>query len=423
MAVSSVTQSTDPATPDQSHASRYAWQVVAMLWWICFFNYADRQAIFSVFPLLAHDFNLNAFQLGMLGSAFAWTYAIACPVMGIIVDRMRYKTAILAGLEIWSFICSATALARTFTTLLLFRAAEGFGESIYFPASMSMLAVYHPGRTRSRAFGTHQTSVYVGTVAGGLVAGWLGERFGWRASFLIFGALGMVLGVVLARLLKEPTRATTTDRTSFSQVRDFFLQLQRKPSALLLVLGFGAMNFVAVVQLVWMPSYLYGRFHLSLAQAGFLATALAQGGAVLGSVTGGVIADKESTRRGGRILVQIIGALTAAPFVYLCGRESVLATTLMLLAMWGFCKGVYDANIFASLFDELPASMRGASTGVMNAFGWLLGGTTAPVMMGYLAMRHGLGYAIQKAAAGYVLAALLLTVAFILSRKSNARTS
>ena len=233
----------------------------------------------------------------------------------------------------------------------------------------------------------------------------------------------MLLGLVLARILKEPSRPTTTNRASFSQVRDFVRQLKRRPSALLLVLGFGAMNFVAVVQLVWMPSFLYERFHLSLAQAAFLATALAQGGAVLGSFTGGVLADKRSTRRGGRILVQILGALTAAPFVYLCGRESVLAATLILLALWGFCKGVYDANIFASLFDELPASMRGAGTGVTNAFGWLLGGTTAPVVMGYLAMRHGLGYAIQKAAAGYVLAALLLTAAFILTRRLNTRTA
>src|SRR6202167_6698305 len=104
---------------------RYKWDVVGMLWWIAFFNYADREAVFSVFPLLSNEFHLSNLQLGLLGSSFAWVYGLCAPFAGNVVDRVRRKTAILTGLQSWSIICMATALSRTFGNLLFFRAAEG----------------------------------------------------------------------------------------------------------------------------------------------------------------------------------------------------------------------------------------------------------------------------------------------------------
>jgi predicted MFS family arabinose efflux permease len=114
-------------TPTSTSNSRYKWQLVAMLWGICFFNYADRQAIFSVFPLLEKEMGLTPVQLGLLGSSFAWVYGLGAPFAGAIVDRVRRKTAILAGLHIWSLICMATALSRSFTHLLFFQGGGGDG--------------------------------------------------------------------------------------------------------------------------------------------------------------------------------------------------------------------------------------------------------------------------------------------------------
>src|ERR1700684_258453 len=94
--------------------TRYKWQVVAMLWGIAFFNYADRQAIFSVFPLLQKSMALSNVQLGLLGSAFAWVYGLGALFAGNIVDRVRRKTAILGGLYAWSAICAGTAVVNGF---------------------------------------------------------------------------------------------------------------------------------------------------------------------------------------------------------------------------------------------------------------------------------------------------------------------
>src|SRR5437870_12199507 len=173
--------------------ANYKWLVVGMLWLISFFNYADRQAIFSVFPLLEREMHLTPVQLGLLGSSFAWVYGLGAPIAGMVVDRIRRKTAILGGLHVWSGICVATAFSRTFRHLLFFRAAEGLGETFYYPASVSMVSDYHGPSTRSRALGIHQTSVYVGTIAGGFFAGLIGQYYGWRLSFIVFGGLGVLL--------------------------------------------------------------------------------------------------------------------------------------------------------------------------------------------------------------------------------------
>jgi MFS family permease len=397
-------------------SSRYKWYVVAMLWWIAFFNYADRQAIFSVFPLLEKEFHLSTVQLGLLGSSFAWVYGLGAPLAGIVVDRVRRKSAILAGLQAWSVICMATSLARNFGGLLFFRAAEGIGETFYFPASVSLVSDYHAKTTRSRALGFHQTSVYIGTIAGGFFAGLIAEVYGWRWSFVVFGGLGVLLGLLLSRFLIEPARGAS-DFTGAAHARriplgEFQRILWNTPTALLLMLAFLCSNFVAVVLLSWMPKFLFDRFHLSLAAAGLTATIFVQLASMAGSPLGGWLADRFRQRTpAGRVIVQSIGVFGGAPFVVLCGLTTSTGWLAFALIAWGLFKGLYDANIFASMFDVIRPEARGTAAGCMNMVGWLGGGGTAPIVIGYIAQRSSLGIAIAMAAAVYLVAGLLLLIA------------
>ena len=396
---------------------RYPWIVVGMLWCICFFNYADRQAIFSVFPLLQKEMNLSPVQLGMLGSAFAWLYGLGAPLAGIVVDRIRRKSAIMGGLYVWSAICVATALSRTFRHLLLFRAAEGCGETIYYPATVSLISDYHGRGTRSRALGFLQTSVYVGTIGGGFFAGLIGQNYGWRWSFVVFGGLGILLGFVLQRFLQEPRRGAAEEATqrplADEGVRPTGIEaigvILRTPSAVMLMAAFVCANFVAVVLLSWMPSFLYQRFGMSLAMAGLSATLFAQLSGMAGAATGGWLADAAVKRTSrGRVLVQAIGVFAGAPFVALCGMTQSVTWLIVALAGWGFFKGMYDANIFASPFDVIRPEARGTMAGLMNCVGWLGGGGSAPIIVGLIAQRTGLGFAIATTSVVYCIAGLLL---------------
>jgi MFS family permease len=403
-----------------------------MLWTICVCNYADRQAIFSVFPLLEEEMDLTPVELGLLGSAFAWVYGLMAPVAGMVVDRMKRKTAIIGGLHVWSVICLATALSQNFRHLFFFRAAEGLGETFYFPASMSLLSDYHGRRTRSRAMGLHQTSVYVGTIGGGFFAGLIGQHYGWRSSFIVFGALGIVLGFVLHWFLIEPQRGAaeleggagsekagaSAEAGASAQVKvtlpEFLRLVGRTPTLLCLMGAFMCANFVAVVLLSWMPKFLYDKFQMSLAMSGLTATIFVQLASMAGAPIGGWLADawRRRTPRG-RMAVQMVGVLGGAPFVALCGLTPSVVTVMAALTFWGLFKGLYDANIFASVFDVVRPEARGTAAGFMNAVGWLAGGGSAPLVIGIIAQRESLGLAIAMASTVYVAAGALLLVGIL----------
>jgi MFS family permease len=402
-------------------ALRYRWYVVGMLWAISFFNYADRQAIFSVFPLLEKQMGLSTIELGLLGSSFAWVYGFCAQFAGLIVDRVRRKMAILGGLHAWSLICMATGLVASFRGLFVLRAAEGLGETFYYPASVSLISDYHGRSTRSKAIGLHQTSVYVGTIAGGFFAGLIGQFYGWRWSFYVFGGLGVVLGFALQRFLREPSRGaadfadsgcdSAAARTVHLRVSDSLRAVWGSPTALVLMTAFVCANFVAVTLLSWMPTFLYGKFHMSLAMSGLTATVFAQLASLAGAITGGWMADFWRSRSPrGRLLVQAVGVLGGAPFVALCGLTQSVGTLIVALVAWGFFKGLYDANIFASLFDVVRPEARGTASGWMNTVGWLGGGGAAPLVIGVVATHRGLGPAIALASFVYLAAGALLLI-------------
>jgi len=106
-------------------AATYKWWVVGMLWLVCFFNYADRQSIFSVFPLLRTELRLSDLELGIAGASFMWVYALFGPVAGWLGDRFSRKRLILGALVFWSLATASTALAHNLWQLTLCRALGG----------------------------------------------------------------------------------------------------------------------------------------------------------------------------------------------------------------------------------------------------------------------------------------------------------
>src|ERR1044071_6581121 len=386
---------------------RYKWTLLAMLWGIVFFNYADRHALAAVIPLLREAWHRTPVQEGMLGSAFAWTYGLSSPFAGRLVDRIRRRVALLGGFQIWSAVCVATAFAPGIRSLLALRAAEGLGETAYFPASVSLISDHHDERTRSRALGLHQTGVYAGTIGGTTVAALLAQHYGWRSPFLVFGIAGIALGIVLHFFIREPERRARDEHASFATALKAILAT---PSAIALLLAFVCANAVAAVLLFWMPTYVHDHFKQNLAFAGFTASFFAQSGSFAGAIFGGWSADAATRRhRSGRMIVQGGALLLGLPFVVL---------TVAFLG-WGFFKGMYDANIFASMFDVTPPEIRGTVVGVMNMAGWLFGAGTAPVLIGYLAERTALATAIFPAPPVYGVAAVLLFVAAARNRPSH----
>jgi MFS family permease len=410
---------------------RYKWWVVFMLWFVCFFNYADRQAIFAVFPKLKEEFGFDKVQLGLIGSAFMWVYAAGAPLAGFICDRFRRKDLILGGCLFWSFVTITTGWCSKLWHFVTVRALEGFGETFYFPASMSLTSDYHDKRTRSRAFAFHQSSVYLGTILGSWIGALCAEHYGWRVGFYIFGGLGMVLALVLYRFLREPRRGEAelasgelvAHGVSVGEklsLRETLKAIFRSPVVPLLMLAFVGANFVATIFLTWTPTFLVEKFGFKLASAGLSGTVFIHLASAASVPLAGLLADTLIRRyAGGRMLVQAIGLLAGAAFVALVGLTGDKTTLILAMTAFGLCKGFYDSGIFASLFDAIEPRARGSAAGLMNTVGWT-GGALGPLFVGY-ASKYGskptemenMSDAIAFGGIIYVIAAALIIAAMV----------
>jgi len=388
-----------------------------MLWLVCFLNYADRQSIFSVFPLLQSELGLTDLELGIAGASFMWVYALFGPVAGWMGDRFSRKGLIFGALVFWSLVTAATALCHNLGQLTLCRALGGLGEAFYFPASMSLIGDYHAGATRSRAMALHQSSVYAGTIGGGVCAGWLAEHFGWRPMFACFGLVGVALSALLWGLLREPARGSADAKPGAAVALDarplpaVIAGLLASRPVLWLILAFIGANFVAMVFLTWMPSYLHRTFAMNLSMAGWNATAWLQSASVAGVLTGGVLADRLARRRpGARAFTQSIGLACGVPFLFLTGRTLSVPVLVAAMACFGYFKGLYDANIFASLYDVVTVEVRAAAAGLLNSLGWL-GAGFAPVLVAAGSRRFGMSACLSATSVIYLCCSILLAAA------------
>ena len=377
----------------------YRWWVVVMLWFVCFFNYADRQSITALFPLLQKEFGFGDVKLGWIVPAFAWVYAGFSLPAGLLVDRISRKHVILAACIVWSAFTLGTAFCGGFAGFIIVRALTGLGETFYFPASLSLLSDYHSGKTRSRALSWHQSAVYAGTILGSWFSALLAERYGWRFPFYLFGPIGILLALVLYVCLREPRRGAADAQDSAAMaahlpgaaslpVSETLLLIFRTPVVLLLMLAFVGANFVAVIFLTWTPNFLVRKFNFSLSAAGLNGTIYIHLASALAVPAAGWLADRLARRfRGGRMAVQAGGLIVGSVFVFLVGRTSSVTTLLLAMTLFGLCKGFYDSGIFASLYDAVEPRARGTVAGLMNTVGWGAG-ALGPLFVG-LASKYG----------------------------------
>ena len=192
-----------------SRVPAQAWVVVLLLWPVALLNYLDRQMLATVRTSLMDDVPdiATGERFGYLLAAFMWVYALLSPVGGFLGDRFDRRRAVVASLFVWSATTFATGFARTFDELLLLRGLMGVSEALYIPTALALITDFHPGATRARAVGLHQTGIYCGQALGGL-GGYIAAFGSWRNAFFGFGAVGMAYALVLLKFLPDRPRSS-----------------------------------------------------------------------------------------------------------------------------------------------------------------------------------------------------------------------
>ncbi|MDD3033423.1 MAG: MFS transporter [Bacteroidales bacterium] len=410
----------------------YKWEVLVLLWIAFFVNQADRQVFNVVLPLIKEDLALSDVQIGTIATAFNLVYALLVPMAGYIGDLFSRKWIVSLSILFWSVATMFTGLSNGMIMLIVMRSvATGGGEAFFGPSNYALLASYHNRETRSFAMSIHQTSYYVGVILSGFVAGYIGQHYGWRSAFLVFGAVGVIHAVVMIFRLRDKKEEGVEVRSEGGRVKtenenlksdevkkekislfEGFRVLFTTPTAIMLTVGFSGLIFVLTGYLTWMPTYLFEEFNMSLAEAGFHSMFYTHLFAFFGVMIAGKLSDKLAGKNpANRILLQAGGLLFAVPFIILMGNSGTLAAIYIGFAGFGFARAFFDANTYTVLYDVIPEKYHSSASGVMIMLGFAMG-SLSPLILGLMKPVLGLSFSISSLAVIWLVCGLLMVVAY-----------
>lgn len=390
-------------------------QIIAIMFATWGIVFLDRMAVLYLAPYIAPDLHLTSAQVGTLAGIIALCWAVSALTFGAISDRVGRKVILVPMVVMFSLLSAACGLVRDFEQLLLARALLGIAEGPCWSVTMALVEENSSERHRGRNVGiVVSAAAIIGLAIAPVLTTQIAAHFGWRFAFLIAGAPGLVMALLIAIFVHEPSVAEPALEAGASphsavhspRLSDLRLLLSYRNVWASAVGAAGFMTWLFLVN-TFAPLYITEVAHKSGTTAGFL-----MGAAGLGSFIIGLIAPALSDRLGRRAILVMMGLSSAllplalmVPGMY--GHLWLLAAILFLTqggqAISAICIVLVPA-------ESVPRRMVGSAIGFTTLFGEMFGGFLAPIVAGSLATTHGLGVPLWLAAGGAVLVFLVALV-------------
>lgn len=368
-------------------------------------NYLDRTLLGIAAPTMTAELGISPTIMGVVFSAFSWTYAAAQIPGGMFLDRFGSKLTYFFSVTFWSLFTLLQGFAGGLASLLTFRLGLGISEAPCFPTNGRVVGVWFPRQERARATGIYTVGEYIGLafLSPGLF--WLLGAFGWRSLFLVVGALGILFGAVWWRFYREPAASRANQgeldyiaagggldagpqgRSGFvwGDIRRLLSYRQMWGACL----GQFGGNTTLVFFLTWFPTYLATERHMGWIKVGFFAV-LPFVAASVGVLFGGWASDRLLERTGSaniaRKLPIIAGLLLAATIV----AANYVPTDTLVIAVMSvafFGQGMVGLG-WTLISDIAPKKLMGITGGVFN-FAANLAGIVTPLVIGVVVGRTG----------------------------------
>jgi ACS family hexuronate transporter-like MFS transporter len=408
--------------------SRFAWLIVFLLFAGSVLNYMDRSLVSVIMPQVRRDLALTNADFGLAVNAFLVMYAAFYILGGRIADRLGYRGAFALTVAFWSIACMAHALVQGLRSLALCRAILGMGEGGFYPAAMRGAAQWFPPESRAKAVGIILSALCVGSLLTPPLVAWITIHYGWRASFLVIGALGLLLLPPWLLLHKhihrlfgagDPTLSEKRERETGAPAEDdLSLSEVLKTRKYWCVLGARASTDAAwYFYLFWIPGYFQDVRRFDLATVGrFLWIPFFCAG--VGALTG-AWASSALIRRGlgldrSRKTILFASAALCVVGASACfAPAAFLALALVSLALFGHQS--YGSNIHTVITEITPPRHVSVLYGITGAAGTLLG-AAAQLAIGRVIDLFGYKPAFVWAGGMAVLAAIFLFAAGTIER-------
>jgi multidrug resistance protein len=372
-------------------------------------NYADRNVLFAVQPLVQDEFHLTKTQIGYLTSAFLGFYMVAAPFVGPLADRYSRKLIIVLGAIFWSALTLLTAFTHNYTELLIRHTLVGIGEATFVTIAPTFVADLFAEKKRGRILGVFYLAIPVGSAAGYLLGGYLAPQHGWRFPFYIAAVPGFLLAIAVM-FLKEPERgqfdslkqaplkavARTGSALNYvwkvivNYVKYLWANLARNPAFFTSTLGMAAMTFSLGGIQVWMPQFLYSERHYTLEAANLTFGLIIVGDGILAALAGGWLGDYLLRRvKSSYYLVSAASMALGVPVMivalFVKGRFMIPA-----IALAAFFLLLNTAPLNAAVINSVDAHIRATALAVNIFIIHILGDVPSPTMMGWVADRRSL---------------------------------
>ena len=378
-------------------------------------NYVDRANLGVALPYVQKDLGLDSAAMGAILGAFFWTYAAFQLPSGWFVDRVGPRVAYAAAVIWWSVFTAAGAAARGFASLFAFRLLLGAGEAPAYPCNAKIVSQWFPKSERAFATSIFDSGARVGTALSLPIVTGLISTLGWRASFVVTGALGLVWSVVWLRLYRTPQEHPRVSAAELAHIergaqtaaaeaegahlrwRDLF----RYRTVWGMMLGFFCLNFVIYFFITWFPTYLIKARGFTLLKLGFLGTIPALA-AIPSGYLGGLVSDA-LVRRGASLTrarkIPIVGGMLMSSSIALAVVVPSAGWALALLSLSYASLTFAAASVWSLPADVAPTRRHVASIGGIQNFASNLAGICIASFVGVMLGKTG-GFVIPLLVAG-----------------------
>lgn len=377
--------------PSSGHpgSAGYVRYVIVLLSVVNVFNYMDRMALAVLAPSIKTDLKLSDGRLGLLiGFAFSVFYAVCGIPIARWADRGIRRDIIAISVAIWSVMTAVSGAAQNFSQLFIARVGIGMGEAGCLPTAQSVLCDYVPLRRRAGVLAIHTFGLIAGVMLGLALAGWLGEKIGWRWAFAVIGLPGLGLAIIVRFTLREPPRGffdpVKNDERGLS-FGETLRALWRCRTYRLLVSVLVVNGFVQYGLNQWWPSYYVRVYGLRLSSVGvYLGVALGAGSGV-GLLIGGILANK-AANRDVRLPLIIGAAATALALPAALGSLFVSSgfVSILLVSLTAVFWSVSTGSVLAAIYSVTTSQLRAMAGSVSILFTSVLGFGLGPFCVGLL---------------------------------------
>lgn len=414
--------------PGAAHAYRYYVLAVLTLTYAC--SYIDRYVLSVLVEPIKAELNVSDTQMGMLGGlSFALLYTLAGIPIARWADRGTRRSIIAAGVAVWSAMTVICGLVRSYPQLFLARVGVGLGEAACTPPAQSLIGDYFPPHQRATALSVYTMGIPVGVMGGLLFGGWLTHWFDWRVAFIVVGAPGLLLALLVRLTIREPLRGALDVGTPGGEPADTAPPLRLlllNPTFLSIQAG-GMFFALWGFGISYWAAPFFGRVHHMPLQV--LASWLALG-AFVGGVSGSFIAGRAADIFGRRslrayFLVPVAGMLVGLPATLAMLTVADRDTALALFLVQQACGSTYAAPIYALMLRTVAPRQRALAVAIQLFVTNLVGLGLGPLLIGaisdHYAASRGADEALRLAllamcASGLVMIAIFVGAALLLSR-------